>query len=343
MPTLRDLARHLGLSVTQVSRALNGHGDVSAATRARVAEAARARGYRPNLSARRLATGRSGMLGLVLSGVPGEDEHAQFVQIVGGLSLHLGRLGRPFVLHVADPGEDAVEVYRRLVEGRAIDGFVLLDPAERDRRLRFLRGAGVPFVVHGRVAGPADYPFYDIDNEAVGRRLTARVLQAGHERVAFLNGPRGQGYAEARARGFRAAMAEAGHAPVHRFAAMTEGQGMLAVAELWRRDPPSALVCGSMRVARGAVRMLGALGLSVPGDVSVVAHDDGLPGLGPQGFEPVLTVTRSPLSEAWPHLARLLVAAEAGEPATGLQVLGEVALREGGSVGPLRRRPDRPS
>ena len=56
------------------------------------------------------------------------------------------------------------------------------------------------------MAGPADYPFYDIDNEAVGRRLAERLAEAGHRRVAFLNGPRGQGYAEARARGFRAAL-----------------------------------------------------------------------------------------------------------------------------------------
>ena len=156
MTTLRDLSRHLGLSVTQVSRALNNHSDVSEDTRERVHAAARELGYQPNVSARRLVTGRSGMLGLVLPDVPPEPEDSMFVQIVGGLSKHLSRLGRQFVLHIADPEEDIVEVYRRLTSSGAIDGFVLLEPLLKDRRVAYLRGAGVPFVIHGRVEEPEE-------------------------------------------------------------------------------------------------------------------------------------------------------------------------------------------
>ncbi|WP_208978689.1 LacI family DNA-binding transcriptional regulator [Pseudovibrio denitrificans] len=61
---LKTLANHLGLSQTTVSRALNGYSDVSLATRNRVAEAAKTYGYRPNVNARRLATGRSSVIGI---------------------------------------------------------------------------------------------------------------------------------------------------------------------------------------------------------------------------------------------------------------------------------------
>jgi LacI family transcriptional regulator len=298
MTTLRDLGRHLGLSVTQVSRALNNHDDVSEETRERVHRAARELGYQPNLSARRLVTGRSGMLGLVLPDVPREPEDSLFVQIVGTLSQHLSRLGRQFVLHIADPREDIVEVYQRLIGGGAIDGFVLLDPEIRDRRVAFLREAGVPFVIHGRIEDPQDYAFYDIDNRAVAEMLTGHLIGAGHERIAFLNGPRARTYAASRRQGYRAALAGAGlteEPGLHRFGPMTEAEGLIAGVSLWSegRPRPTAAVCGSTRLAAGLLRGLGARGLRVPEDVSVVVHDDDLPGPRP-ALRPPLTATARP-------------------------------------------------
>ena len=344
MTTLRDLSRHLGLSVTQVSRALNNHSDVSEDTRERVHAAARDLGYQPNVSARRLVTGRSGMLGLVLPDVPPEPEDSMFVQIVGGLSKHLSRLGRQFVLHIADPEEDIVEVYRRLTSGGAIDGFVLLNPELRDRRVAFLRQAGVPFVIHGRIEEPHDYPFYDIDNRGVGETLTRLLLDAGHRRIALLNGPKGRTYAASRRKGYRTALASAGleeEPGLHRFGPMSEGEGLLAGVALWGADGPrpTAAICGNTRLAAGLLRALDALGLRVPRDVSVVVHDDELQGLRAEAFDPPLTATWSPLQDGWPHLARLLAAAVDGAPLAELQLQGEVRLIERASVAPLPLRP----
>ncbi len=341
MTTLRDLSRHLGLSVTQVSRALNNYDDVSEDTRERVHRAARELGYQPNLSARRLVTGRSGMLGLVLPDVPREPEDSLFVQIVGTLSQRLSRLGKQFVLHIADPQDDIVEVYRRLIGGGAIDGFVILDPELKDRRVAFLREMRVPFVIHGRIEAPHDYPFYDIDNRAVAERLTGLLTGAGHRRVAFLNGPRARTYAASRRQGYRAALAKVGaeeEPGLHRFGPMTEGEGLIAGVTLWGEggSRPTGVVCGSARLAVGLLRALGALALRVPEDVSVVVHDDELPGLRPASFDPPLTATRSALAEGWPHLARVLAAAVDGAPVAELQVVGEVALDERGSVAPYR-------
>jgi LacI family transcriptional regulator len=98
------------------------------------------------------------------------------------------------------------------------------------------------------------------------------------------------------------------------------------------------VVCGSARLAAGCLRALDALGLEVPGDVSVVVHDDELPGMRVEALEPPLTATRSPLAEGWPHLARVLAAAVDGAPVAELQVVGEVELVERGSVAPPVRQ-----
>lgn len=341
MATLRDLSRHLGLSVTQVSRAMNNHHDVSKETRARVHAAALELGYQPNISARKLATGRSGMLGLVLPDVPGEPEDSLFVQVVGGLSQHLSRLGRQFVLHIADPKDDIVEVYRRLTNSGALDGFVLLEPELRDRRVAFLREAAVPFVIHGRIEAPHDYAFYDIDNHGLAALLTRLLLDAGHRRVAFLNGPRTRTFAASRWRGYQAALTAAGitYEPgLHRFAPMTEDEGLLAGVRLWSGDgpKPTAAICGNTRLATGLLRALKALELQVPKDVSVVVHDDQLPGIRPSACVPPLTGTCSPLKDGWSHLARLLVSVVDRAPLSKLQVVGDVTLIEGDSVAAAR-------
>jgi LacI family transcriptional regulator len=119
---------------------------------------------------------------------------------------------------------------------------------------------------------------------------------------------------------------------------MTEGEGLIAGVTLWGEggSRPTGVVCGSTRLAVGLLRALGALGLRAPEDVSVVVHDDELPGLRPASFDPPLTATRSALAEGWPHLARVLAAAVDGAPVAELQVVGEVALDERGSVAPYR-------
>lgn len=338
MTTLRDLSRHLGLSVTQVSRALNGHSDVSEATRARVVAAAKAHDYHPNLSARKLVTGRSGMVGLVLAAKPVSPEDIYFLQMVAGLSESFSRAGRQFVLHVADPARNLPDVYRRLAESGGLDGFVLLSPEQDDCRVHYLQKRGIPFVVHGRAGLPPDYPFFDIDNEEVGYRLTRLLTARGHQRIAFLNGPERQTWADWRGDGMARALAEKEIEPdpaLHLRDDMTESFGMLATLQLMTSPkPPTAIICSNTLILRGLMQTLASLGLRVPDDVSVVAHDDALPEGQGNGLGPAVTVTRAPLSDAWQPLAELLIARIEDRPLAELQRWGQVEVMERGSVSP---------
>ena len=341
MTTLRDISRHLGLSVTQVSRALNGHSDVSADTRVRVTEAAKALKYQPNLTARKLVMGKSGIVGLVLPAVPAAPQDSLFVQIVGGLSRHFSHRQMQFVLHIAAPGDDIIEVYRKLINSGSLDGFVLLEPTQDDPRVAYLRERKVPFVLHGRTESSPNYPYFDIDNDGVGYDLTRYLTDRGHRRIAFLNGRAGRSYAESRLIGYARALAEVGvvyDPALYLCDEMSEGAGLLGTVQLWsgNRLRPTAIICGSTLIAKGVFQSLAALGLSVPGDVSVVAHDDELPGVRVAAFPVPLTVTWSPLERSWKPLAEILANAVDGHPMEELQQLGKITLIERDSVAMLQ-------
>lgn len=336
--TLKDIAARTGLSVTQVSRALNDHDDVSADTKIRVREAATTLNYRPNLSARKLASGRSGIVGLVLPPQDRTPRDSMFVQMVRGLSSAFSRRGRLFVLHAAEEGEDVVAVHRRLIDGGSLDGFVLIEPEHDDPRVAYLQRRGVPLVMHGRGSLTPDYPYFDIDNVAVGAELTGMLLRAGHRRIGFVNGLASMCYVAHRRVGWERALREAGIAAdpaLHEHGPMTESVGALATLRMMNGDTPrpTALIAGNMLIAKGIYNALSMLGLKVPGDVSVVVHDDMLPGEDLMALPPT-SGTRSPLAQSWEPLAQGLIGAIERRPMTELQRMGGFEIVEAGSVAP---------
>lgn len=337
MATLKDLSRHLGLSVTQVSRALNDHDDVSADTKERVRKAAKALNYKANAMARQLKTGRSGIVGLIWAGVPEPSESWIFTQFVGGLSAEFNRLGLQFMLNMADSEDKALPVYDQLITSRSIDGFVLVLPQAKDPRVDFLRDRKVPFVLHGQTMEDPDYAFYDIDNIAVGRDLAACLTAKGHREIAFINGPLNASFVRRRQDGYAQALREIGVEPRPEFhvgGRMTEELGVLECIRFFQAGgpTPTAIIAGNMLIAKGILEAAKILGLRVPQDLSVVAHDDCLPLLSAKDLPIALTSTVAPLHKAWGKLAATLDAVIKGESPRKAQTIGPHGVVKGRSV-----------
>jgi len=337
MATLKDIARKLDLSITQVSRALNDHSDVAEETRQRVKSTALAMNYHPNISARKLVSGRSGIVGLVVPQRRNLGQDGIFLEVVAGLSAQFSGRGMQFVLHIKAEHEPALPVYQKLIGKALLDGFVLIDPRDQDPRIDFLRRAGIAFVVHGRSGSNIDYPYFDIENERLAYDLTSHLLQRGHRRIAFLNGVAGRSYVTVREQGYARALQEAGVPRIpglHLNGDMDEAHGLTDTIRLftWDGPRPTAIICANVRLASGVYQGLAALGLSVPGDVSVVAHDDELPSLRASVFFPALTVTKAPLRDSWEPLADCLAGAIEGKPLASLQRIGSYSFIERNSV-----------
>ena len=334
---LKDLAERLGLSQTTVSRALNGYPEVSEATRRRVLDAARHYHYRPNPSARRLATGRAGAIGAVLPTDRNLLVDPHFVEFLAGIGERLVEDEMDIVLCPSRDGDEA-GTYRRIVSGNRVDALILSGPLVEDERVALLTDLGHPFVVHGRTVSQTPYAWLDIDNEDAFHRATSYLLDRGHTRIALINGSARFTFATHRERGFRTAFAERGLTPDPRLmgeGTMTDEVGYrLTERILAERPRPTAFLVSSMMLALGCLRVIRAAGLAVGPDVSLIAHDDEFPFLNADRMVPPLSTLRSPIRAAGTRVAEMAIDLLAGQAPQTVQELWPVDLVIRASTGP---------
>ena len=207
--TIKDLAAELGLSITTISRALNGYPDVGDKTRRRIADVAQKLGYRPNRNAQRLVTQRTHNIAWVQQDNDRKFVDPHFVEVMAGVLRRARSLNYDVVLTSEIP-EHEMDVYDRYVNDNSVDGFIVDLPRENDRRVSYLLEAKRPFVVHGRDGRNVDYAWVDIDNYGNFYKLTRLMLANGHRHIAFINGDETFTYALFRRRGVMDAIADAG-------------------------------------------------------------------------------------------------------------------------------------
>jgi DNA-binding LacI/PurR family transcriptional regulator len=289
-PTLADVARLARVSLPTVSRVLNGREDCWASddTRCRIREAADALGYRPNLSARALRSGRSHVLGFVSPGFQAGAVHTR----PGGLTDAAEKAGYTVIVgsHPNDPvAED--RVIRRMVD-RAVDGLAVY-PVDTGphHELRALVARGFPVVTfEGANLLDVECDDVSVDHRAVGRLQARHLLARGRRRLALIkilpearvNAIRDEQIRDelARARAPEPLILALRRAPVAEIADPDAIYG--GIRRLIRRHAGAFDALASFdTLASLAVRALLAQGLSVPGDVAVIGAGDGpLAGYG---------------------------------------------------------------
>jgi LacI family transcriptional regulator len=276
-PTLADVAARAGVARSTASYIINGvkHARVAEETRARVLAAVEELDYRPNAAARGLRTQRTLMLGFVsdhIAAGPYAGETIRGAQDVAWEAKHL--------LLIANTDGEAV-VQRAAVEAmidRQIDGLLVAAVAAGRVDVEPLRGLSVPCVLVNCFSDEDVFPQVFPDDERGGREAAEILLAAGHRRIAFINGARGVHAAEARLRGFRAALARHGVefdrelAPYGNWWPDSGYEHACRLLEL--ESAPTAIFCGNDRMAIGVYEALKERGLRIPEDVSVLGYDD---------------------------------------------------------------------
>jgi len=332
--TIKDLAAELGLSITTISRALNGYSDVGEKTRKRVAEAAQKMGYRPNRNAQRLVTQRTHNIAWVQSDNDRKFVDPHFVEVMAGV-LRGARVGGYDILLTSDTPEHEISVYDRYVNDNSVDGFIVDLPLEGDPRISYLLDVGRPFVVHGRDDRAAQYGWVDIDNFGNFYNLTRLLLANGHRQIAFVNGDEHYNYARHRRQGAMAALADAGM-PAEAMKVLNSmhpmGEAGFKLTETTLADPKvtAILYSSSLMAVEGHAAVLRS-----GREVAVATMDDELHYIDLSPFAGQFTMVRSSLRDAGAALAAELIrqCEKGGEP-TGHLVPSSYHLAQGmdGSV-----------
>lgn len=267
-PTIRNVAELAGVSKSLVSLVLRGSPHVSEHRRQAVLQAARELGYRPNAVARSLVEGRTHLVGALVANLH-DPFYAEFLD---GLqeSLHGDGLRMLIGNSQWDPAfeDEAVEAFLEL----RVDGLVLLGIPPTNETLTEATAYTPTVVVGEREVG---LPHVDVvvDDDQLGSRLAVdHLVELGHRRIAHVEGSRAT-----RCEGYLMAMRRHSLAPfimVEHSDCTEEGGRRAALALLTREPRPTAVFATSDTVALGVLSAASELGLSVPGDLSVVGYDN---------------------------------------------------------------------
>jgi DNA-binding LacI/PurR family transcriptional regulator len=267
---MADVARRAGVSHQTVSRVLNGHPNVSPETKAGVLAAIRALGYRPNIAARTLVTGKTNVLGVVsvdttlygpasmLYGIERALHPEYFVAVASLPAFERGSL------------TEAVERFA----AQSVAGMIVIAPSVSAAEA--LRGLAVSVPVV--VVGSGDYtplPSVAIDNRAGAARATRHLLDLGHRTVFHIGGPDVWLDARERVEGWRLALREAGAPqPELMRGDWSARSGYEIGHQLAARPDVTAVLCANDAMALGFLRAAAEHGRRVPEDISVVGFDD---------------------------------------------------------------------
>jgi len=319
--SLKIIAKELGISVTTVSRALNGYDDVSPETRARVEAEAQRRGYRPNTLARRLKMGKIDAVGLVFPVSSSPLTSNVFLDMVGEISHELARYEIDLLL-IADDEQADKHSYMRIVQSRRVDALIVAHTLDDDPRLTQLLSSGFPFIALGRSHLQQPFAWFDFDNQAGTYSATRYLIDRGHRRIALLGENNNQAFIIQRRNGYLQALRESGLADSWlRSVPPTRRGGYQATLELLRLpEPPTAILTDSNIHGDGAAMALAQQGRLI-GDnrISLVVYD-GLPqdSIIETQVAAVIQSTRQGVGRQIAGMVRRLIA---GEDLATLQVL----------------------
>lgn len=273
--TLADVAERAGVSTATVSRFLSHPALVGTVRADRVRAAIDDLGYRPHGAARALASRRTGAIGAIVPTLDG----AIFAAVLQALQQRVVAAGMTLMVGSSDfdPVQEREQVNNLVVRG--LDGIMLTGAARDPAVYATLAACGVRHInayVH-RPGSP--HPSVGFDNAGAMRRLVGYLHDLGHRRFGMIAGIQaGNDRAEARVAGTRAGLAARGLglAPQHLVECpYTIGDGRVAMRRLMTgAGRPTAVLCGNDVLALGALFEAQALGLAVPGAVSVTGFDD---------------------------------------------------------------------
>lgn len=278
--TIKDVAKYANVAASTVSRVISDHPRISKETKIKVRKAMEELGYHPNFIARSLANKSTHIIGLVMRGtVDVVFQNPFFSTVLQGLSVSAHEKTYALQMTTGRTEDEIFQEVVQMVQGRRVDGLILLNSYVEDTIMSYLLDCDFPFVVIGKPYKNKDQITHiDNDNILAAEVATKHLLELGHRRIAFIGGGRDLVVTVDRLRGYESALKAADIAPyapyiVH--AEFLETGGQQAIAKLIALDArPTALIVTDDFMTLGVLKTLNELGISVPKEMSIISFNN---------------------------------------------------------------------
>ncbi|MBE0690940.1 MAG: LacI family DNA-binding transcriptional regulator [Anaerolineae bacterium] len=303
MPTIREVADHVGVSPATVSRVLNNYPYISDEVRQNVLKAIAELGYEPNRVAQRLRATSSRLLGIIVTDIT----NPFLSTIMATIEAVFFKLGYSVMMSntTADPKKELE--YLSMMENEGIAGLVIAPTSENVERIAELAMEGLPIVVIDRRMSTERIDMVLSDNIAGAHMAVDHLIGLGHARIGHIGGPLHLTSGRERYQGYQEAMRAAG-LPVEqswvRFGDHRHESGYNSALELLEIDPPlTALFIENNMMTLGALNALHDKGIRIPDEIAIVGFDD---TAWARSLNPPLTVIAQPMVEIGLRAAELL-------------------------------------
>ena len=327
-PTLRDVARHAGVSLGTASKALNKSGTLRAETREKVLASARTLGFRPNDLAQALHRGQSFTVGLISN-----DSFGRFTMpIMEGLETVLHEAG--IALFMCNATDDPERERRHIDQllGKRVDGLVFTGRRADRRPAPGLSLGGLPTLY---VFSQSDEPGAHCllpDDEGGARLATEHLLSLGRRRIAHVSGPEDFEAVRLRRKGYEAALGQPDPALVLH-GPWSEAWGRDATERLlMNAAPPDGIFAGNDQIARGVIEALRSRDIGVPDEIAVVGFDNW--SVMAEAARPPITSIDMNLRHLGEEAGRRLIRMIRGEKFTGISRLPCTLVQRASTITP---------
>ena len=322
--TAAQVAAHAGVSQSAVSRAYTKGASVSPKTMEKGRSAATELGYRPNVLARAMASGRSRVIGLVVAYL----ENQFYPDALEKLSNALQEEGFHVLVFMASQAAGNIDTVVEEMIDHQVEGIIAASVALSSDLSERCQAVGVPMVLFNRSLDGSNLSAVTSDNRRGGREIAEFLVAGGHTSIGYIAGWEGASTQRDREEGFLAGLAAAGRClDAWEVGAFLMDEARNAALRMCKNGPPDAIFVANDHMALSVMDCLRFdLGLDVPGNVSVVGYDD-IPAAAWRAYD--LTTMRQPTNRMVAATVDTLLSQIRGEagPPESLEIPGPLILR----------------
>jgi LacI family transcriptional regulator len=275
MPTkLKDIARHLNLSVSTVSRVLNGTGRVSKETKELILKTIKELNYQPNEIARSLKRKRANIIGVIVPDISNNFYSA----VIKGIEKVASENEHMIIVCNSDENISKEEDYIQILLQKQVAGLIIATVGGNTELFNQYRGSGVPVVFFDNLPlMKENYDVVTIDNKKASYTLTAHFIEQGYDKLAIITGPLRQSSSIERLEGFKKCVEDKGISIDERWIGVGEFkmESGYDIMKSWleESESPSALLAANNFLAYGAIKAIQEKGLRIPEDIALACFD----------------------------------------------------------------------